>query len=48
MEREDVRLARVLVESYPLGARDLLHLVCCQLRDVTDGKTFDRAPAAAF
>ncbi|MBI2073524.1 MAG: type II toxin-antitoxin system VapC family toxin [Gemmatimonadetes bacterium] len=49
VEREDVRLARVLVASYPaLTARDLLHLACCQRRDVSQVKTFARALAAAF
>lgn len=49
VEREDVRLARVLVASYPaLTARDLLHLACCRRRDVHQVKTFDRALGAAF
>jgi predicted nucleic acid-binding protein len=49
VEREDVRLARVLLASYPaLTARDLLHLACCQRHGVTQVKTFDRALRAAF
>ncbi|MFQ6046284.1 MAG: type II toxin-antitoxin system VapC family toxin [Gemmatimonadales bacterium] len=49
VEREDVRLARVLVGRHPgLGARDLLHLACCKRREVSEIKTFDRALAAAF
>ena len=49
VEREDVRLARELVASYPaLTARDLLHVACCQRHDVTQVKTFDRALGAAF
>jgi hypothetical protein len=48
VEREDVRLARVLVGRHPgLGARDLLHLACCKRRAVKEIKTFDRALAAA-
>jgi hypothetical protein len=49
VEHEDVKLARVLVTSYPsLTARDLLHLACCQRRDMHEVKTFDRALGAAF
>lgn len=49
VEAEDVRLARALLARHPgLGARDLLHLACCQRRDVVEIKTFDRALAAAF
>lgn len=49
VEREDVRLARVLVGRYPgLGARDLLHVACCKRWGVGEIKTFDRALAAAF
>jgi predicted nucleic acid-binding protein len=49
VEPDDVRLARVLVGSFPsLTARDLLHLACCRRRDVRQVKTFDRALAAAF
>lgn len=49
VERDDVRLARGLVTSYPaLTARDLLHLACCRRRDVRQAKTFDRALGAAF
>jgi uncharacterized protein len=49
VEREDVELARSLVDRYPgLGARDLLHVASCTRRGVTRVKTFDRALAAAF
>lgn len=49
IEPEDVRLARALVARHPgLGARDLLHLACCERREVAEIKTFDRALAAAF
>lgn len=49
LEIEDVRYASRLVESRPeLGARDLIHLACCQRREVTSIKTFDRGLAAAF
>ena len=49
LEIEDVQHANLLVESHPeLGARDLVHLACCQRRGVTSVKTFDRALAAAF
>ncbi len=49
VERDDVRLARMLVASHPaLGARDLLHLACCKRRDVNQVKTFDRALSAAI
>ena len=48
LEIEDVQHASSLIESYPeLGARDLVHLACCQRRSVTSIKTFDRALAAA-
>ena len=47
LEVEDVQHAHTLVESHPeLGARDLVHLACCQRRGVTLVKTFDRALAA--
>jgi uncharacterized protein len=49
VEADDVRLSRVLVGSHPsLGARDLLHLACCQRRGVKRIKTYDRALAAAM
>jgi len=49
IEPEDVQLARALVDSHPeLGARDLLHLGCCQRRGVRRAKTYDRALGAAF
>lgn len=49
VEREDVRLARYLVEEHPgLGARDLLHLACCRRRGVSRVETYDSELAAAF
>lgn len=49
VEPADVVHARTLHNRYPgLGARDLLHLACCQRRGVTRIKTFDRALASAF
>lgn len=49
VEAEDVDLARALVDRHPaLGARDLLHLACCERRGVTRVHTYDRALAAAF
>ena len=47
LEIEDVEHANSLIESHPgLGARDLVHLACCQRRGVASIKTFDRALAA--
>ena len=44
LEQEDVGLARLLHEQYPiLQARDLCHLASCRRRGVTNIKTFDRA-----
>lgn len=41
--------AREQAHHHPeLGARDLLHLACCQRRGVTEAKTYDRGLAAAF
>ena len=49
LEIDDVHHAHRLIGSHPeLGARDLIHLACCQRRGVTSIKTFDRALAAAF
>lgn len=49
VEESDVVHARALTERHRgLGARDLIHLACCQRRGVTDIKTFDRALASAF
>jgi predicted nucleic acid-binding protein len=49
VEGEDVELARALIDRHPaLGARDLLHLACCERRGVTRAHTYDRALAAAF
>ena len=49
VESEDVRHARALIQTHPaLGARDLLHLACCQRRHVARIKTFDRALAVAL
>lgn len=49
VEPADVFHARSLHNRHPgLGARDLLHLACCQRRGVTRIKTFDRALGSAF
>jgi predicted nucleic acid-binding protein len=49
VEPADVVHARILHNRHPgLGARDLLHLACCQRRGVTRIKTFDAALASAF
>ncbi|WP_102143918.1 type II toxin-antitoxin system VapC family toxin [Mycobacterium hubeiense] len=49
LEEADVVHARALCERYrALGARDLIHVACCQRRGVTDIKTFDRGLASAF
>jgi predicted nucleic acid-binding protein len=49
VEPDDVRLARDFSDAYSaLGARDLIHLACCQRRGVKQIKTFDRALGAAF
>jgi len=49
LEIEDVLHASHLIEAHTeLGARDLIHLACCQRRGVTAIKTFDRTLAAAF
>ena len=49
VESEDVRRARALADVHRgLGARDLLHLACCQRHEVQGIKTFDRGLAAAF
>jgi predicted nucleic acid-binding protein len=49
IEHDDVRQARDLADVHRgLSARDLLHLACCQRRDVQGIKTFDRALQAAF
>ena len=49
VELADVVHARALHNRHAgLGARDLLHLACCQRRGVTRIKTFDRALASAF
>jgi predicted nucleic acid-binding protein len=49
VEADDVRHARSLADSHRgLGARDLLHLACCERRSIRGIKTFDRALAAAF
>lgn len=48
IEPEDVLQARRLADSFPaLGARELLHLACCQRHGVVSIKTFDRALEAA-
>ena len=44
LEQEDVYLARLLHEQYPmLQSRDLCHLASCRRRGVTNIKTFDQA-----
>jgi hypothetical protein len=49
VEAEDVKLARDLASVHPgLEARDLVHLACCQRRNVAGLKTFDRALAAVW
>lgn len=49
IEPADVVHARSLHNRHPgLGARDLLHLSCCQRRGVARIKTFDRALASVF
>lgn len=49
VDREDVELARLLTTRHPgLGARDLLHVACCERRGVDRAHTFDRGLAAAF
>lgn len=49
IEESDVLHARTLTDRYrALGARDLIHLACCQRRGVTEIKTYDRALASAF
>lgn len=49
VDADDVELARALIDRHPsLGARDLLHLACCERRGVTRVHTYDRALAAAF
>jgi uncharacterized protein len=49
VEAGDVRLARALATEHDsLGARDLIHLACCQRRGVAELRTFDRALTAAL
>lgn len=49
VEPEDVRHARLLADSQThLGARDLLHLACCQRRGVQRIQTYDLGLKAAF
>ena len=49
VEPDDVAHARALMDrNRSLGARDLLHLACCQRRGVRGIQTYDRALAAAF
>lgn len=48
VEPADIDLARALVERHPgLGARDLLHVACCQRRGVDRVQSYDRALSAA-
>ncbi len=49
VESADVAHARILHNRHPgLGARDLLHLACCQRRGVSRVMTFDQALATAL
>lgn len=49
LEADDVQHAHTLIATHPeLGARDLVHLSCCQRREVSSIKTFDRALGAAM
>ena len=49
VDEADVVHARALSERYrALGARDLIHLACCQRRGVSEIKTFDRTLASGF
>lgn len=49
VEEADVRLARTLAARHRgLGARDLLHLACCQRRRARSIQTYDRGLAAAM
>lgn len=49
VEEADVRLARSLAERHRgLGARDLVHLACCQRRRARAIQTYDRGLAAAM
>jgi predicted nucleic acid-binding protein len=49
VDADDVRHARDLIARHPgLGARDLLHLACCQRRKVDELMTFDRGLADAW
>ena len=48
LELEDIVLARSLVPRHGgLGARDLVHLACCQRRGVRTLHTYDRSLATA-
>jgi predicted nucleic acid-binding protein len=49
IDEADVMHARTLCDRHrALGARDLIHLACCQRRGVSEIKTFDRTLASAF
>jgi predicted nucleic acid-binding protein len=49
VSKKDILAARTLVDvRRELGARDLLHLAMCDLRGVSQIKTYDRALRAAF
>ncbi len=49
VEPEDITHARSLADTHPeLESRDLIHLACCQRRNVSDLATFDRALAVAW
>ena len=49
IELDDVQLARAIGETrVGIGARDALHLACCQRRGARSIKTFDRVLEVAF
>lgn len=49
VEPEDVLEAVRLADTHPaLGARDLIHLSCCERRGVREVRTFDRGLKAVF
>jgi len=49
IQADDALMARALADRHSgLGARDLMHVACCQRRGVNNVMTFDRALAAAM
>lgn len=49
LEREDVVLARALIDAHPaLGARDLAHVALCRRRGISEVMSHDRGLVAAF